>query len=148
MAKSLGAESILVQGDLQLVMGQVNGMCEAREKRMKRYLEKVKQCIKGFTTAQFQQVPREENIKADVLAKTTSSDETIDEQVKVQYVPSIDIMEVNQIDGVINSTTPIVSYLKDGVLPDDTEEVRKLRIKAVKFVLMDEMLYKRGFPQP
>ena len=115
---------------------------------MKRYLEKVKQCIKGFTTAQFQQVPREENIKADVLAKTTSSDETIDEQVKVQYVPSIDIMEVNQIDGVINSTTPIVSYLKDGVLPDDTEEVRKLRIKAVKFVLMDEMLYKRGFPQP
>ena len=102
MAKSLGAESILVQGDLQLVMGQVNGMCEAREKRMKRYLEKVKQCIKGFTTAQFQQLPREENIKADVLAKTTSSDETIDEQVKVQYVPSIDIMEVNQIDGVVN----------------------------------------------
>ena len=74
-------------------MGQVNRMCEAREKQMKRYLEKVKQCIKGFTTAQFQQVPREENIKADVLAKTTSSDETIDEQVKVQYVPSIDIME-------------------------------------------------------
>ena len=44
---------------------------------MKRYLEKVKQCIKGFTTTQFQQIPREENTKADVLAKTASLDETI-----------------------------------------------------------------------
>ena len=41
-----------------------------------------------------------------------------------------------------------MSYLKDGVLPDDTEEVRKLRIRAAKFVFMDEVLYKRGFSQP
>ena len=102
LAKSLRAESILVQGDSQLVIGQVNGMCEAREERMKKYMEKVKQCIKGFTTTQFQQIPREENTKADVLAKTASLDETIGDQVKVQYVLSIDIMEVNQIDGVAN----------------------------------------------
>ena len=31
LAKSLGAESILVQGDSQLVIGQVNGMYEAKE---------------------------------------------------------------------------------------------------------------------
>ena len=54
-------------------------------------------------------------------------------------------MEVNQIDGVANWTTPIVSYLKDGILPEDTEEVRKLKVRAAKFVLMDEVLYKRGF---
>ena len=112
---------------------------------MKRYLEKVKQCIKGFTTTQFQQIPREENTKADILAKTTSLDEAIGDQVKVQYVLSIDVMEVNQIDGVANWTTPIVSYLKDGILPEDTEEVRKLKVRAAKFVLMDEALYKRGF---
>ena len=41
-----------------------------------------------------------------------------------------------------------MSYLKDGVLPDDTKEVRKLRIRAAKFVLMDEVLYKREFSQP
>ena len=54
LAKSLGAESILVQGDLQLVISQVNGMCEAREEWMKKYLEKFKQCVKSFTTAEFQ----------------------------------------------------------------------------------------------
>ena len=69
----------------------------------------------------------------------------IGDQVKVQNVPSIDILEVNQIDGVNNWTTPIVSYLKDGILPQDTEKARRRRVKAVKFVLMDEVLYKRGF---
>ena len=41
-----------------------------------------------------------------------------------------------------------MSYLKDGILPDDKEEARKLRVRAAKFVLMDEVLYKRGFSQP
>ena len=31
LAKSLGADSVLVQGDSQLVIGQVNGTCEAKE---------------------------------------------------------------------------------------------------------------------
>ena len=53
------------------------------------------QCIKGFTIAQFQQVPREENTEANLLAKIASMDETVDDQVKVQYVPSIDVMEMN-----------------------------------------------------
>ena len=83
LAKSLRAESILVQGDSQLVIGQVNGMCEAREERMKKYMEKVKQCIKGFTTTQFQQIPKEENTEADVLAKMASLDEMVGDQVKV-----------------------------------------------------------------
>ena len=48
LAKSLGAESVLVQGDSQLVIGQVNGTYEAKEERMKRYLNKVRRLIKKF----------------------------------------------------------------------------------------------------
>ena len=66
------------------------------------------------------------------------------DQVKVQYFLSIDILEVNQIDGVTNWTSPIVSYLKDRVFPEDREEVRKLRVRAAKFVLINEVFYKRG----
>ena len=33
LAKSLGAESVIVQGDSQLIINQVNGMCEAKEDR-------------------------------------------------------------------------------------------------------------------
>ena len=38
-----------------------------------------------------------------------------------------------------------MSFLKDGLLPEDREEVRKLRVRAAKFVLLDEVLYKKGF---
>ena len=41
LAKSIDAESILILGDSQLVMGQVNGTCEAKEEGMKKYLKKV-----------------------------------------------------------------------------------------------------------
>ena len=38
LAKSVEARSILILGDSQLVMGQVNGMYEAKEGRMKKIL--------------------------------------------------------------------------------------------------------------
>ena len=41
LATSVEAKSILILGDSQLVMGQINGTCEAKEERMKKYLEKV-----------------------------------------------------------------------------------------------------------
>ena len=44
--------------------------------------------------------------------------------------------------------TPIVGYLKEGKLPQERDEARKLRIKSAKYILMDNVLYKRGFSQP
>ena len=41
--------------------------------------------------------------------------------------------------------TPIVIYLKDERLPDDKDETKKLRIKVAKYVLIDKVVYKRGF---
>ena len=75
-------------------MSQINGTCEAKEKRMKKYLDRVKQCIKSFTTTQFQQILREDNIEANILAKMAFADEMSD-QIKIQYIPSIDIPEVH-----------------------------------------------------
>ena len=44
--------------------------------------------------------------------------------------------------------TPIVSYLKDGRLPEEKDKAKKLRVRLVGYVLKDEVLYKRGFSQP
>ena len=60
-------------------MGQVNGTYEAKEERMKRYLNKVRRLIKKFSEAHFVQVPREENMEADTLAKEASMNELMDE---------------------------------------------------------------------
>jgi len=42
LAKSLGAELVVVQGDSQLNINQVNGTYEAKEDQMKKYLIRVK----------------------------------------------------------------------------------------------------------
>ena len=63
-------------------------------------------------------------------------------------MPSTDLPEVSQIEGEENWMTLIVVYLKDGRLPDDKNEARKLRIRAAKYVLINKVLYKRGFSQP
>ena len=81
MAKSLGANSIIVQGDSQLIISQVNGTCEAKEERI--YLSKVRKCIKGFTIAKFHQILREENMEANSLAKAAYANELVDDQIKV-----------------------------------------------------------------
>ncbi|GKB50097.1 reverse transcriptase domain-containing protein, partial [Tanacetum coccineum] len=44
--------------------------------------------------------------------------------------------------------TPIIDYLKDGNLPGDRKEARKLRIKARHYELLEGILYKRSFLKP
>ena len=73
------AKSILILGDSQLVMGQINGICEAKEERMKKYLKKLLQLMRKFKEIDFVQIPREENMEADALVKEVSTNEAIDE---------------------------------------------------------------------
>ena len=80
--------------------------------------------------------------------KEASADGTVDESNKIQYMPSIDLPKVQQIEGEENWMTSIVTYLKDGRLPEERDEAKKLRIKSAKYVIIDEVLYKRGFSQP
>ncbi|XP_065624889.1 uncharacterized protein LOC136065515 [Quercus suber] len=102
LAKSIEAGLVLVLGDLQLVIGQVNGTCEANEDRMKRYLKKVLRLVKKFKEANFVQIPREENIEADTLVKEVSANEAMDKIDEIQYMPSIDLPEILQIEGEEN----------------------------------------------
>ena len=72
---------------------------------MKNYLNKVKRLIKKFKEVSFLQVLREENMEADALAKAASVDGSMDELDEVQYMPSIDLPEVQQIEGEENWMT-------------------------------------------
>ena len=63
----------------------------------------------------------------------------------VQLSPLIDSDDVQEIGFEIHWTTPLASYLKNGVLPDRKEAARKLKVQATRFVLIKDVLYKRGF---
>nr|GEV17168.1 reverse transcriptase domain-containing protein [Tanacetum cinerariifolium] len=44
--------------------------------------------------------------------------------------------------------TQLVDYIKEGVLPGDKKEARKLRLKARQYELMEGVLYRRSFLTP
>ena len=60
----------------------------------------------------------------------------------------IDVINMQEIGFEINWTTLVVSYLKDGALPNDKEVARKLKVQATRFVLIKVILYKKGFSCP
>ena len=40
---------------------------------------------------------------------------------------------------------PLVSYLRKGMLLDGKDATRKLKVQASRFILIKDVLYKRGF---
>ncbi len=55
---------------------------------------------------------------------------------------------MNLVDMLNSWKTPIIKYLEDGTLPTNVVEARKLKIRATRFVLMQGILYRRGFSLP
>lgn len=43
---------------------------------------------------------------------------------------------------------PMISYLKDQIVPTSKVVAKKLKRMVVHFILQDDMLYKRGFASP
>ena len=84
-------------------------------------------------------------MEANALAKEASVSESMDEFDEVQYMLSVDLPKVQQIEGEKNWMASIVTYLKDGRLLEGNDEARRLRIRSARYVFMNEMLYKRGF---
>ena len=59
-----------------------------------------------------------------------------------------DEANVQEINSEKNWTTPLIAYLRSGILPDKKEVARKLKVQASRFVLIKDVLYKRGFSRP
>ena len=59
-------------------MGQVNGTYEAKDEQMRKYLNRVMRLMKRFEEADFIQIPREENVEANTLAKEASANEAME----------------------------------------------------------------------
>ena len=63
LAKSLGAKSLIVQADSQLIIGQVKGHYEVKEERMQKYLKIIQRLSQHFDSLNFMQIPRAKNAK-------------------------------------------------------------------------------------
>ncbi|XP_065639023.1 uncharacterized protein LOC136071527 [Quercus suber] len=150
LAKAAGVVNVVIYCDSQVFANQINGDYECRGERIKRYLDQAKKRVVELK-AKIIQIPRGENEQADHLAKAASTEHmnSLDNVLSfVQPSPLIDSIDVQEIGSKSNWTLPLVSYLKNGVLPDEKEATRKLKVQAARFVLIRDVLYKRGFSHP
>nr|GEX21194.1 reverse transcriptase domain-containing protein [Tanacetum cinerariifolium] len=150
IAAQMGVKNVHVSVDSKLVANQVLGTYVAKEENMVKYLDKVKSLVRGFTDFSISQVSRSKNKKADALSKIASTSFAhLSKQVLVEVLKDKSIKE-KEVTTVVeedrpNWMTPIVEYLKEGTLPNDRKEARKLRIKTRQYELMEGILYRRSF---
>ncbi|XP_074355758.1 uncharacterized protein LOC141695410 [Apium graveolens] len=93
----------------------------------------------------------EENAKADVLSKFASSE--IEESSGSMYfrvlkTRSIDVKLISPIGLEGSWIDPIKAHLQTGWLSSDVVEARKLSLHALRYSLIDGILYKRSFIVP
>ncbi|XP_074351821.1 uncharacterized protein LOC141690968 [Apium graveolens] len=70
--------------------------------------------------------------------------------LEIQEIPTIPEVEVMQVDEAPKETwiMPILVYIHKGTLPEDKFKARRLHYQVARYVVYDEVLYKRGFNQP
>ncbi|XP_068504010.1 uncharacterized protein [Phaseolus vulgaris] len=73
LAREMGAKSLMAKSDSMLVTGQVTGEFQAKDPQMATYLEYVCTLKTSFAEFELIHVPREQNARADLLAKLASS---------------------------------------------------------------------------
>nr|GEY75785.1 reverse transcriptase domain-containing protein [Tanacetum cinerariifolium] len=153
IAAQMGVKHVRVNVDSKLVANQVLGTYVAKEDNMIKYMEIVKGLVSGFTTFSISKVPRSKNKKADALSKIASTSFAhLSQQVLVEVLENKSIKE-KEVAAMIEEDSPtwmtqLVDYLKEGVLPGDKNEARKLRLKARQYELMEGVLYRRSFLTP
>nr|KYP38741.1 hypothetical protein KK1_039990 [Cajanus cajan] len=108
--------------------------------------------ISSFDEFTIQHVLREQNTRADLLSKLASTKRPGQHRTIIQetlHSPSLDdkIVNVSENDD-LGWMTGIWGYLKEGILPEDKDESRKMRMRSAKFVIVGDELFKRGVSTP
>ena len=152
LALALGAYSLSIQSDSQLVVGQVNAEFESRDPRMTKYVSLVNQKLNTLSTWKLDHVPQDCNERVDALAAVAASfpiSETV--FLPIYYQPDSSILgaHIHQIEEVPPSwMDPIRLYIAMGKLPNGGGKAHKIQIQSAKFSLMDGQLYKRSLGRP
>ena len=110
---------------------------------MQKYVRLMKHLTREFDRVEFTQIPRSQNMMADEVSKLASSEEwgiSMKLEMKVQKYPNIEEVLTFAIQRVNSWMTPIIAFLQDGHLPQNTEEAKKVKKKAAKFTILNDIL--------
>ncbi|GKU97081.1 hypothetical protein SLEP1_g10263 [Rubroshorea leprosula] len=142
LALELKINAIQVYSDSQLVVNQINSICEVVDPIMVKYVALVAELKCRFQKFCLSKIPRAENEQADSLSKFASDSSLSSRSVFVEILDEPSFMKPRVMEISTNPDTPswtdsIVSFLRDGIVPEDRQEAMKLRKKASRYTLVD-----------
>ncbi|GAU33358.1 hypothetical protein TSUD_364830 [Trifolium subterraneum] len=151
LAKEMEVKELKVQRDSQLVANQISGDFQTKDPQLAKYLEKVKGMVKQFTMFELTYVPREQNARADLLAKLASTKKPGNHRTVIQETlksPSINEAELAMVVEEEDWRSPIIRYLQMDALPLARDEAAKVKKMAAWYTLVGGKLYRRSFTAP
>ena len=83
-----------------------------------------------------------------IYASSEDGSSLPDLNLEIQKFPRIEELHTFSIQGNISWVTSILSYFKDEQLPSSLDEARKIKKRATRFTILNDVLYKRGFSLP
>ncbi|XP_075473957.1 uncharacterized protein LOC142505016 [Primulina tabacum] len=148
-SRELGASRIILYSDSQLITQQIKGVYEAKDDRMLKYLQLIKSQSEFFVDWSIEQIPREENNEADALTKM------------IAYLSKVNTREVLHVSRLVLSIeketlpapedpwmTPLIKFIIKNELPEDKARAQKIKRQAPRFVLLNNVFYRRSFQGP
>jgi len=151
LACEVGVKSLTCKTDSKLTVGHLNEEVQIKDPTLLQYYHLGRTIIQfAFDQVRIQQIPRSENIRADILSKLASTKLKSRHRSRLQQMlsaPSITNtchkLTQSQAD---NWTTPYMQYLQTGNLPPNAD--RSWIAKAARYTMIGDDLYKRGYDQP
>lgn len=145
-----------IRSDSQVVVGHIKGEYEAKSDKMKKYFTKVRSMMESFDIVVLTKVPREDNTRADALARISSStDEEIaraeclvQEQTESSITQAIQVAQIEEDTEAPEWVKDVIRFLKERELPDDKKSARKVRVRAARYIMIGNTLYRRGYTLP
>ncbi|XP_074271407.1 uncharacterized protein LOC141595343 [Silene latifolia] len=172
MASGLKVRNLRVYSDSLLVVNHVNNEYVTRDSKMIAYLKIATEQKSKFRTFKITQVPRDQNVEADALATLGATFQPTElSNIPITYVliPAIQkepdhnpvkqdvctqytqgartlVSTIGQQDA--DWRVPYLYWLRDGTLPEDKKEAQSFRIKASRYIMIDNILFRKSLAGP
>ncbi|XP_073129380.1 uncharacterized protein [Henckelia pumila] len=150
-ARNLGISRAILYSDSQLSIQQSNGKFEIKDDKMRKYAKALNKAKEGFTELKLELIPRAENIKADHLARLASA---LSDRPEPIVAGRELVSELETLDDMLTQVPEgdwrydIHKYLTTKELPSDNKKAKETKRRALCFIMIDQILFKRSFSQP
>jgi ribonuclease HI len=161
MALSLGIKGLLAFGDSKVIIEQVNKEWDCVKDTKDAYCAEIFKLEGHFEGIEFQHVPRNNNVVADVLSKLGSRRALVPAGVSVQDLrrPSIKLLDPDSLEPPQHAQTsapprdvlmsekeddwrkPFIDFILDQLVLEDKAECRRITRRSANYVVISTDLY-------